>query len=192
MPWSLQPNLAATIDPAALQRSVESIARRRSRLLTYQVAGFALVLLVYPALSVANFRFLHPTLPLLFWASVVLHVAVFIAFFVYGVRRLIRHWQNRRRTAASVRECALHAVATVESDMRDTRAGSWIIPLSVGLAFLSGYTNAASHYTAARFAQQLVVLAIIIVPIASAVWRDYQVNLKPTRDDLRSVLADAD
>ena len=177
--WGQQPAPAPAADFAILRRTVAPELRRRSRLLAYEAGAYLFVLLVYPAFSLANFRWFHPAHALLFEGVVALHLAVFLALLAYVGRRIGRHRALRRVGLADVRAHATVAAAAIAAEMRDSRVALALAPLLAGLALLSGYANHAGAYGWRLFGLQAGVLLAIALPVGWACWRHYRVNLKP-------------
>lgn len=180
--WSQQ----ATPPPASAKTTLSV----RGRLLGYQLGLLAFTLVVYPVLSVANFRFLHPVSPVMFWGNVGFHEVLFLGLLAYTVRRIRRHRRLRRESTATLLDYNTALLRATEAEIRDTRMSLWLVPLFVGLALLSGYENNAAAYTWRLFATHVGVLAAITIPILGAAWGRYFTTLKPDQARLRDLLGE--
>lgn len=189
--WTNQPAPAiASIDVAALKRSVQPELRRRSRMLAYELGTNLLGVVLLPVLAIANYRYDPVSYGSLWsWAQIVGQMLVVLLWVTFSLRRLMRHRALRQRSADSVRTVTELSVANLEAEMSDCRfwqrplfwlALGGVIAALIGAGVRHGWEKTALPAGLGAFALLGVVCLIV--------WRHYRVNLLPAYRQQREIL----
>lgn len=179
--WAGQ-TVAATRLPdfAEGQRKMLPELNRRGRFLSYSLGGLGLFFVVYPLLSVANYRARTPDHPTLFWLNMAVHMAFFTTLFFWALRLRERHRELRRQSAGSLREVAEVSQRNAEAEMREYRMNVFVVPIMVGMTLLSIFANQPAGAGAAWLALRLSITLGFYGLVTGIFALHYHANLKPT------------
>jgi hypothetical protein len=174
-----QLSLTPVPDLAEGRRKMLPELQRRGRFLGYSQFTLGFFLVVYPLLSVANFRHLAPPHPVLFWASVAAHLAFFATLFFWTIRQGKRYRVLARQSAGTIREVAELSLRNAEAEMREYQQNSWLLPAMFLLTLFGLAVNRPLGMGPEWLVLRLVGTLAFYAFGAGLFAFHYQANLKP-------------
>lgn len=190
--WAAQPAApAATIDLASLKQNLMPELKRRGRMIRYGIFMSALGLVLFPLLTIANYRFTGPTYAAWHWVDLAFWTVVNSVILTGLLRKARRQRAMIRQSAESVRALTTVSLTSREAEMEDFRRGLWVVPALLAFQLVSLYMKfPVTEHGWSPFAARAGATLVFTVLMSSVFWRHYQVNLKPDHARQRDILRD--
>lgn len=192
--WALQqPANTSPVELETLQRSLATRLGHHRRVLIASAAGTVVGLILMQVLFFANFSSLRAEDQWIFLARLLLHQGVNLTLLAGLIRLIVRRRRLARGRADSIRAVASLSVISVEEEMADYRALTWIVPVLTALALFSAYLGTpVSQAGGAPFALRAGLVFALIVPASLVLRRHYRRNLEPEHARLKHTLEQLD
>ena len=179
--WTAQPSAPVrAVDTAELKRAILPELKRRGRFFGYGIFVSVFFLVVYPLLTVANYRFAPPRDAVWHWLYFAAWMLLASGVLVFLIRRVQSHGSQLQRGTRSVKEFVAASLASLETEMRDCRAMFWTIPALVAFQLTNLYVRFPVAELGWRpFGLRAAGVAGFTALVSAIFWRHYQKNLKP-------------